>query len=181
MVKINYYCSYSVAILHCHKVLIIWISRQLLMNLCQNAILLSRAVLLKFLKIYKRSCFSALSIIVKCTQWCFFKNNNLTPLPPPPFRHYIRQWRMTMVVGLIKMFCPPPPPSSPYPCQPPQRKKSLLKINKFEAPIWYYYFSIFEYWIGCSSLYLSLILMYHIIFIWFSSWSIKLHLLYPID
>ena len=92
----------SVAILHCHRVLIIWISWHLLMNSCQNAMLLSRAVLMKFLKIYKSSCFSALqtNIVIKCTQWYFFEQ----PLPAHDY---------DMRIKVLKRFCPLPPPLTP--------------------------------------------------------------------
>ena len=87
----------------------------------------------------------------------------LIPLPPPLFRHYIRQWGMTTVGGLIKRFCP----LSPLPLSPPTNKISywypcaLLNVNNVEIPIppmWHFSFSIFKYRIGCSSLYLYLIL-----------------------
>ena len=86
----------SVAILHCHRILIIWISRQLLMNPCQNEMLLFRAVLMKFLKIYKSSCFSTLqtTIIIKCTQWCFIEQ-------PLPSHEYGRRINKT-VLPIIK-------------------------------------------------------------------------------
>ena len=49
----------------------------------KRAMQLSCAVLMKFLKIYKKSCFSALqiTIIIKCTQRCFSKSNLFEPSP----------------------------------------------------------------------------------------------------
>ena len=63
---------------------------------CQNEMLLFRAVLMKFLKIYKSSCFSTLqtTIIIKCTQWCFFEQ-------PLPSHEYGRRINKT-VLPIIK-------------------------------------------------------------------------------
>ena len=93
----------------------------------------------------------------------FFQKYHFDPPPPPPFHHYIRQWEMTTVGGLIKGFCPhpPPPPLTPTnkisyrgPC-------ALLNVNKVETPMppmWFFSLPIFKYAIGCSSLYLYLTL-----------------------
>ena len=99
----------------------------------------------------------------------FFRKQHFNPLPSPPFRHYIRQWGMTTAGGLTKRFGPSlplSPPTNEISCRGPC---ALLNVNKAETLMWYYSFSIFKYTIGCSSLYLHLILMYYIIFIWFIS------------
>ena len=85
----------------------------------------------------------------------FFRKQLFDPPPTNSVPPLHQTMGMTKVGGLIKRFCPLPPPTFSPPtneilCRGPC---ALLNVTKVETLMSRYYFSIFEYWIGCSSLY----------------------------
>ena len=110
---------------------------------------------------------------IKCTHWCFFEQL----LPPHDYGIKISKKVLPTSLPLLLS-----PPTNKILYRGPCSLLIVNKVLKVETPMLYYFLSIFKYMIVCSSsIFIWYYVMYHIIFIWFASWTIKLHQLYPID
>ena len=95
----------SVGILHCHRLLTVWISRQLLKNFCQNAMLLSHALLMKVLKIHHN----------KVHPVMYFRKQHFDPPAPTSVLGLHRSIRNDYGRRINKKPLPPPSPSPSHP------------------------------------------------------------------